>query len=71
MTIVELSGERVNYLILRKAHAGLTLYPPVPNIFGFSFFYNHIMYHILTMLNIKCDIKSARFKNSLPPFCQI
>ena len=41
-------------------------------IFSFScVFYYHIMYHILNMLKIKCDIKSAGFENSWPPFCQI
>ena len=44
----------------------LTLSPPVLNIFGFSFFYYHIKYHILNMLKIKSDFKSERFeKNDL------
>ena len=42
----------------------LTIWTPVPNIFGFLLFSYDIMYHILNMLKIKCDIKSARFENS-------
>ena len=41
-----------------------TLLAPVPNMLDFSFFHYHIRYHILNMLKIKCDIKSARFENS-------
>ena len=33
-----------------------TLQPPVPHIFWFFIFYYHIMYHLLNMLKIKCDI---------------
>ena len=34
----------------------LTLSPPAPNIFGFSFFISKIKNHIFNMLKIKCDI---------------
>ena len=34
-------------------------------IIGFSFFYYHIKYHILNMLDIKYAIKSARVEKKL------
>ena len=40
----------------------LTLEPPVPHIFGFLFFYEHIKYHILNMVKIKCDINQQDLK---------
>ena len=49
----------------------LTLWPPVTNIFGFSFFYYHIKYYILNMLKIICDNKSAGIEKSWPSFWQI
>ena len=55
--------------IVNSGSKRLTLWQPVPNIFGF--YYHHIEYLILNMLKIKCDIKSARFEKSWPPFCQI
>ena len=35
-----------------------------PEYILFLVFFYHIMYHILNMLKIKRDIKSARFDNS-------
>ena len=37
----------------------LTLYPPVPHIFGFFILYLYIKYH---MLKIKCDINRQDLK---------
>ena len=42
-----------------------------PEYIRFLVFYYHITYHSLSILKIKCDIKSARFRKSRPPFCQI
>ena len=56
---------------LSSPHDALTLWQPVLNIFGFLFFYYHIMYQILNILEIKCDIKSERLEKSWPLFRQI
>ena len=39
-----------------------TLQPPVPHIFGFSFFISTLSYHILNMLKVKCDINQQYLK---------
>ena len=49
-------------MIVTIVKCGLTLYLPVPHIFQVFIFYQHIKYHILNMLKIKCDIKSKIWK---------
>ena len=47
------------------SRARLTLWSPVPIIFGFSFFYSHFKYHLSCMLKIKSDISISKIRKWL------
>ena len=51
--------------ILHCVYRHITLYPPVPHIFGFVIFYYHIKYHILNMSKIKCGINQQEVTSIL------